>query len=43
MRGTPRRELVLLNSGAALVGAFHILGAEPPALPVWVVVWASAD
>lgn len=25
----------LLNSGAALIGAFHILGAAPHALPVW--------
>ena len=28
----------LLNSGAALVGAFHILGAAPPALPIWIGV-----
>lgn len=28
----------LLNSRAALVGAFHILGAAPSALPVWICV-----
>jgi uncharacterized membrane protein YfcA len=30
----------LLNSGAALVGAFRILGEAPPALPIWIAVVA---
>jgi uncharacterized membrane protein YfcA len=30
----------LLNSGAALFGAFRILGEAPPALPIWIAVVA---
>jgi uncharacterized protein len=28
----------LLNSGAALIGAFRILGDAPPALPLWIAI-----